>query len=76
MDFEARKMRCIRAYRGVSQTDLSKLVGISQQMLSGIETGLVLPTPEVEALIKEALEWNEALRDLRGVSNQVAVRQI
>lgn len=39
------RLKVARAERGLSQGDLAKLVGVSRQTISSIETGQFNPTP-------------------------------
>jgi len=51
------QMKTIRAFRGLSQLELSTLVNIPNTYISDIERGKVLPTPEWEGRIRAALDW-------------------
>jgi transcriptional regulator with XRE-family HTH domain len=57
MDF-ASKLRLMRALRGLSQRELSELAGVPEYTIPWIETGRMLPTPQYEAQIRTALEWD------------------
>lgn len=56
MDF-ATQLRVMRLVRGLSQVDLSERTGIASSYISFIETGKMIPTPEMETAIKSALRW-------------------
>lgn len=51
------QIRVMRAARGVSQRELARLAGIAGRELSLIETGKMLPTPELRDKIERALRW-------------------
>lgn len=59
--FDNNKMRAVRAARGLSQNQLSRLTGIRQAKISEIESGRVVPREHEIALIREALDWTEAV---------------
>lgn len=46
----------LRAERKLSQTDLAKLVGVSRNTISSIETGQFCPTAKLALIICVALE--------------------
>lgn len=52
----------LRRARALSQQDLARIVGISQQSLSKVERGLLHPSPDVRALLATILGVGE--RDL------------
>ena len=54
-------MKLMRVVRGYSQGELGELVGCDQRDISKIENGIFLPTPELEAKIKKALGFQEAI---------------
>ncbi len=56
MDYGTR-IRVMRAARNMSQLDLAEAAGIVNRDLSYIETGRMLPSPEMETAIKSALRW-------------------
>jgi transcriptional regulator with XRE-family HTH domain len=56
MEFSTR-VRVMRTARGMSQLDLADAVKVSNRDLSYIETGKMLPTPEIEAAIRQVLRW-------------------
>lgn len=58
MDF-GNRLRLMRAYRKVTQTDLEERTGIDQTVLSRIEAGAVLPNATLRKAICEALGWDE-----------------
>lgn len=51
-----KQVRDARKSRGWSQTKLAGILGISQQLVSHIESGRREPTPEVEASLRKALK--------------------
>ena len=53
------KLRIMRAYRKVTQGQLAALVGTAGYAILWIENGRLLPTPDIEARIKAALDWPE-----------------
>jgi len=65
-------LKAIRAWRELEQRELADLVGVARPLLSRIETGVVLPGPDLEKRIKEALGWDEALREMAETSLKVA----
>lgn len=52
------KVRMMRTARNMSQLDLAEASGISNRDLSYIETGRMLPTPEMEATLRRILTWS------------------
>jgi DNA-binding XRE family transcriptional regulator len=56
MDF-ASKMRMMRAARGMTQRELAERADVSEYTIPWIENGRLLPSPEIEARIKAALDW-------------------
>jgi transcriptional regulator with XRE-family HTH domain len=51
------QIRIMRAARGISQQELASASGVPSYTLSLVETGKVVPTPEMESAIKRALRW-------------------
>lgn len=51
-------LRKIRKEQGLTQQDLAKLAGITQQMVSRYETGVVEPSVSTMKKIKKALKIN------------------
>jgi transcriptional regulator with XRE-family HTH domain len=49
------KFRLARMSKGLKQIDLARLAGITEILISRIETGRSKPTPEVVAKIANAL---------------------
>lgn len=66
------KMRTLRIFRGMSQVDLQKLTGIDTRYISEMENDKILPNPNWEDRIREALRWpsnaEEAFSILQGES--------
>ena len=50
------RLKAARAEAGLSQTDLARLVGVSRQTISSIETGLLNPTAKLALLLCIALD--------------------
>jgi len=50
------KVAEIRKQKGLSQADLAKLVGVSRNTISSIETGQYEPTAKLALLLAVALE--------------------
>lgn len=48
-------LRNIRRTRTISQADLAKLVGITQETISKAERGILRPSPDVQARIAAIL---------------------
>ena len=51
------RLKVARAEKGLSQGDLAKLVGVSRQTISSIETGQFNPTAKLALLLCIALDW-------------------
>ena len=51
------RLKVARAERGLSQGDLAKLVGVSRQTISSIETGQFNPTAKLALVLCIALDW-------------------
>ena len=49
-------MKEFRTEKGLSQTDLAKMVGVSRQTISSIETGQFCPTAKLALILCIALE--------------------
>nr|WP_291531686.1 helix-turn-helix transcriptional regulator [Bifidobacterium sp. UBA4282] len=49
-------MRASRAEKGLSQTQLAELVGVSRQTISSIETGQFNPTAKLALILCVALD--------------------
>ena len=45
------RLKAARAEAGLSQTDLARLVGVSRQTISSIETGLFNPTAKLALVL-------------------------
>ncbi|MBE5064993.1 helix-turn-helix transcriptional regulator [Bifidobacterium saeculare] len=50
------RLRAARAERGLSQTQLAELVGVSRQTISSIETGQFNPTAKLALILCVALD--------------------
>ena len=48
-------LRNLRRARTLNQTDLARLVGVSQQTLSKMERGLLTPSPDLRARLAAIL---------------------
>lgn len=68
-------MRSVRAWRGISQTELAKKVGISQHIISRIETEVVLPASGLAERIKQALDWDKALEEMAAAPDQIILKR-
>lgn len=56
------KVKALRAVRGMgNQSELAEAAGLSTWTISWVETGRLLPTPEVEQAIRRALGWTPAV---------------
>lgn len=58
MDFGT-KVRVMRAVRQMTQGDLARASAIANFDLSRVETGKMLPSPQMERRIRLALRWPE-----------------
>ena len=58
------RIRIMRAKRRMSQLELARRTGLSQFVLSFIETNKAIPTPEQLARIRQALGWTPELDEL------------
>ena len=56
MDFGT-KVRVMRVVRNMTQRDLAQVSGVENTDLSRVETGKMLPSPEMERRIRLALRW-------------------
>jgi len=57
MDFGSR-LRTMRAARKLNQTELADRAMTTQFFISAIEVGKMLPTPDLEARLRKALDWD------------------
>ncbi len=53
------KLRVMRLVRGMRQAEVEAKAGIPYTYLSRFESGRESPTPEMEARIREVLNWPE-----------------
>ena len=51
------RLKVARAEKNLSQGELAKLVGVSRQTISSIETGQFNPTAKLALLLCIALDW-------------------
>ena len=51
------RLKEARAERGLSQSQLAELVGVSRNTISSIETGQFSPTARLALVLCIALEW-------------------
>ena len=62
------RLKVARAERGLSQGDLAKLVGVSRQTISSIETGQFNPTAKLALVLCIALdkkfEWSFSISEI------------
>jgi len=59
MDY-GKRLKVMRLVRDITGRDLEDQLGLPYAELSPIEQNRVLPTPELEQAIREALRWTEA----------------
>ena len=52
-------LRTLRATRGLTQRQLAEKAVTSRVFISYLETGLMLPTPDLEKRLRKALNWTE-----------------
>lgn len=52
------RLREVRGERSLSQEQLARLVGVSRNTISSIETGQFNPTAKLALLLCIALDWN------------------
>ena len=57
MEFAA-KLRAMRAIQNMTQAELSRESGVSQQEISMLEKGTVLPVQDTEEKIRDSLGWS------------------
>jgi ribosome-binding protein aMBF1 (putative translation factor) len=57
MDY-ATRVKALRAIKGWSQIDLAKAANVPNFDLSKIETGKMLPNPDWDEAIRDALGWS------------------
>ena len=50
------RLKVARAEKNLSQQDLAKMIGVSRQTISSIETGQFCPTAKLAAILCVALE--------------------
>lgn len=50
-----RKIRVIREYRNIMQTELAEMVGVSQGRISDIERGKIIPDTLMQTALETAL---------------------
>lgn len=55
----AERLRTMRAARDLTQEALAEAAMTSATFISHLETGKMLPTPELERRLREALRWGE-----------------
>ena len=58
MDF-AQNLKTMRTVRKLTQEQLADKAMTSPAFISHLETGKMLPTPDLEKRLKEALGWGE-----------------
>jgi len=52
-----RQLKTLRAARGLTQKGLAELASTSHVFISLIERGRLLPSPDLERRLREALRW-------------------
>lgn len=55
----ATKLRAMRALRDMSQQELAEVLEIDRRQISMLESGVMLPSPQLERQIRGALHWPE-----------------
>ena len=68
-----KELRLARLNAGLTQLEVAHLAGVDVAILSRIETGHVLPGPNMEQVLKQVTGWTEALA--RIVESGQATRQ-
>jgi len=58
MDFGSR-LRTMRAVRNLTQIELADVAMTTQFFISAIESGKMLPSPDLEVRLRKALNWTE-----------------
>ena len=58
MDF-AQNLKMMRTQRNLTQAQLADMAFTSQAFVSHIETGKMLPTPDLIVRLRTALNWTE-----------------
>lgn len=51
------RLKTLRNVRGIRQEELARITGIPTNYLSGMETGKITPSNELEERIRLALNW-------------------
>lgn len=52
-------LKTMRAIRNLSQAELAELAETNRVFISHIEAGKMLPSPDLEKRLREALNWTE-----------------
>ena len=55
----ATDLRTLRAARNLSQAELAKRAMTSRVFISHLETGKMLPSPDLKARLRKALAWGD-----------------
>lgn len=55
----AEALRTLRLTRNLTQAELAEKALTSRVFISYLETGLLLPTPDLEKRLRKALNWTE-----------------
>lgn len=58
MDF-AQNLRTMRAARNLTQAELAEMAMTSRVFISHLESGKLLPGPDLVARLRKALNWTE-----------------
>lgn len=58
MDF-GRNLKTMRTIRNLTQAELAELAFTSRPLISLIETGEILPSPDLKARLRKVLDWTE-----------------
>jgi len=51
------RLKMARAEKGLSQSDLAEMIGVSRNTVSSIETGQFNPTAKLALILCIALDW-------------------
>jgi len=58
MDF-AHNLKTMRTIRKLTQAELAEAAMTAQAFISHMETGKMLPSPDLEARLRKALDWGD-----------------
>jgi len=60
MDYAVR-LRMMRARCNMTQRELSARTGVERSIISRLETGEIMPSPDMDANIRATLGWNASV---------------